>query len=233
MAEVLKGSRRRKSTPHRCTPPDQLLVIYKPNLDKHRVHSYNPCEPSKHPDWEDSLRSLMNIPDKSNVKKWLEGKPGYPMNEVILNLIKVNEELEAQVKRRRELGRNKLIRAAEIFLHDLSAQQEFLQREKLKLDGKELQNRSMKRVLELENTLNDASSQLKLRAEAIEKLQVQYEEYRAEIAACESRKSESDRALNEVVKREIKSLQKASDRLKQCSELVEQNKEETACHSSN
>lgn len=227
MDEVLKGSRRRKSAPQRCTPPDQL-VIFKPNLDKHRVNSYNPCEPPKRPDWEDSLRSLMNIPDKANVKKWLEAKPGHPMNEVILNLIKVNKELEAQVKRRRELGRNKLIRASEIFLHDLSAQQEFLQREKLKLDRKELQDRSMKRVLELENTLNDASSQLKLRAEAIEKLQVQYEEYRAEIAACESRKSESDRALNEVVKREIKSLQKASDRLKRCSELVEQNKEETA-----
>ncbi|XP_047328264.1 MND1-interacting protein 1-like [Impatiens glandulifera] len=133
-------------------------------------------------------------------------------DEVILNLIRQITDLEKQVKERKEWAHQKAIQAARKLSTDLTelkmlrTEKEETQRSK---KGKQtLEDSTMKRLSDMENSLRKASGQVDRANAGVRRLEVENAEIRAEMEAAKLSASESINACLEVAKREKKCLKK-------------------------
>ncbi|BFG31074.1 hypothetical protein CerSpe_173480 [Prunus speciosa] len=151
-------------------------------------------------------------------------------NEVIVNLLHQVEELEKQVKDRKEWAHQKAMQAATKLSHDLAELKMLrLEREetqRLKKGKQTLEDTTMKRLSEMENALRKASGQVDRANAAVRRLETENAEIRAEMEASKLSASESVITCLEVAKREKKCLKRMLAWEKQKIKLQEEIAEE-------
>lgn len=151
-------------------------------------------------------------------------------NEVIVNLLHQVEELEKQVKDRKEWAHQKAMQAATKLSHDLAELKMLrLEREetqRLKKGKQTLEDSTMKRLSEMENALRKASGQVDRANAAVRRLETENAEIRAEMEASKLSASESVLTCLEVAKREKKCLKRMLAWEKQKIKLQEEIAEE-------
>ncbi|KAL3497757.1 hypothetical protein ACH5RR_040489 [Cinchona calisaya] len=146
-------------------------------------------------------------------------------DEVILSLIHQIKDLERQVKERKEWAQQKAMQAARKLSHDLTELKMLrVEREETQLlkKGKQnLEDTTMKRLTEMENSLRKASGQVDRANAAVRKLETENAEIRAEMEASKLSASESVNSCLEAAKREKKFLKKLLAWEKQNAKLQE------------
>lgn len=151
-------------------------------------------------------------------------------DEMILNLMHQIRELEVQLKERREWAHQKALQAAKKLSNDLTELKMLkMEREetlRLKKGKQTLEDSTMKKLSEMENTLKKASSQVDLANAAIRRLENENAEMRAEREASRLSASESVNTCLEVAKREKKCLKRLLNWEKQKVKLEEEIKRE-------
>ena len=131
--------------------------------------------------------------------------------EKISSLVHEIQEAKEQVKERKEWAQKKVLEAAkklgcyQLELHVLRMER----KEKERLESGEGQEEEMmKRITEMENSMDHAASEATLLNKAARKIESENAELRAEVEALKLRASESDEMHAEVSRNEKKSLKK-------------------------
>ncbi|KAL3497642.1 hypothetical protein ACH5RR_040374 [Cinchona calisaya] len=147
-------------------------------------------------------------------------------DEMVLSLIHQIKDLERQVKERKEWAQQKAMQAARKLSHDLTELKMLrVEREETQLlkKGKQnLEDTTMKRLTEMENSLRKASGQVDRANVAVRKLETENAEIRAEMEASKLSASESVNSCLEAAKREKKFLKKLLAWEKQNAKLQEE-----------
>ncbi|XP_019181644.1 PREDICTED: MND1-interacting protein 1-like [Ipomoea nil] len=135
-------------------------------------------------------------------------------DEAMLSLEHQIKDLERQVKERKQWAHEKAKQAAMKLFNDIS-ELEMLRKERdeiqlLKKGMQAIEDNSMKKLGEMENELRKASGQVDRANSAVEKLENENAEIRAEMEASRLSASESQKTCMEATKREKKCLKKLS-----------------------
>ncbi|XP_057980439.1 MND1-interacting protein 1-like isoform X2 [Malania oleifera] len=151
-------------------------------------------------------------------------------NEMIMNLVSQIKEVEAQVKEQKDWAQKKVIQAARKLSQDLSELNTLrMEREDkhcLKIGNEEIQEETVKRLLEMENALRKSSCQVDQATAAVRNLENENSVIRAEIEAFKLSAGESDRIRLEVEKKERKCLKRLTALEKQNNKFREEIEEE-------
>ncbi|KAI5327658.1 hypothetical protein L3X38_027054 [Prunus dulcis] len=179
---------------------------------------------------QEVVNSVMSKFRDLNLDENLEFVGEDQKNEVIVNLLHQVEELEKQVKDRKEWAHQKAMQAATKLSHDLAELKMLrLEREetqRLKKGKQTLEDSTMKRLSEMENALRKASGQVDRANAAVRRLETENAEIRAEMEASKLSASESVLTCLEVAKREKKCLKRMLAWEKQKIKLQEEIAEE-------
>ncbi|XP_019181642.1 PREDICTED: MND1-interacting protein 1-like isoform X2 [Ipomoea nil] len=135
-------------------------------------------------------------------------------DEAMLSLEHQIKDLERQVKERKQWAYEKAKQAAMKLFNDIS-ELEMLRKERdeiqlLKKGMQAIEDNSMKKLGEMENELREESVQVDRANSAVEKLENENAEIRAEMEASRLSASESQKTCMEATKREKKCLKKLS-----------------------
>ncbi|XP_031128044.1 MND1-interacting protein 1-like [Ipomoea triloba] len=135
-------------------------------------------------------------------------------DEAILSLVREIKDLERQVKERKQWAYDKATQAGrKLFNHITELEKLRKERDEIQLlkKGKQaIEDKSMKKLAEMENEIRKASGQVDHANSAVKKLENENAEIRAEMEASKLSASESQKTCMEATKREKKSLKKLS-----------------------
>ncbi|KAF7809999.1 MND1-interacting protein 1 [Senna tora] len=134
------------------------------------------------------------------------------VNQAIVNILNQIKELENEVKKQKEWAHEKAVQSARslsngmIELKLLKMEKEETQR---LMKGKHaIEDTTMKRLSEMENSLRRTIGQVNRANAAVRRLEVENAEIRADLEASKLSASESDAACSNIVKREKKYMKK-------------------------
>ncbi|GLU05432.1 hypothetical protein SLE2022_225340 [Rubroshorea leprosula] len=147
-------------------------------------------------------------------------------DEMIVMLLNQINDLEKQVKERKDWAHQKAMQAARKLSSDLTElkllRMDREETQRLKKGKQTLEDSTMKRLSEMENALRKASGQEDRANAAAKRLETENAEIRAEMQACKLSASESVSTCLEVAKREKKCLKKLLAWEKQKTKLQEE-----------
>lgn len=174
---------------------------------------------------QDVVNSVLNKFRDLNLDENTEQVPLDQKDEMILSLIHQIKDLERQVKERKEWAHQKAMQAARKLSHDLTElktlRMEREETQRLKKGKQNLEDTTMKRLTEMENSLRKASGQVDRANAAVRKLETENAEIRAEMEASKLSASESVTSCLEAAKREKKCLKRLLAWEKQKAKLQE------------
>ncbi|XP_027085206.2 MND1-interacting protein 1-like [Coffea arabica] len=174
---------------------------------------------------QDVVNSVLNKFRHLNLDENIERVPMDQKDEMILSLIHQIKALEEQVKERKEWAHQKAMQAARKLSHDLTElkmlRMEREETQRLKKGKQNLEDTTMKRLTEMENSLRKASGQVDRANAAVRKLETENAEIRAEMEASKLSASESVTSCLEAAKREKKCLKRLLAWEKQKAKLQE------------
>ncbi|XP_062193976.1 MND1-interacting protein 1-like [Phragmites australis] len=131
-----------------------------------------------------------------------------PKNQMVRDLIKQTREMEAQLKERREWAQGKAIQAARKLGADLTElrvlRMEHDENQRRKKEKQVMEDDTMKRLTHLENELKKKSGQLDRSNAAVQRLEMENAEIRAEMEAVKLSASETGRQCQSLLKKEKK-----------------------------
>lgn len=183
-------------------------------------------------EWEDSCMVNLVLSSFGNLSlnEKSESESLDPQVEIISRLVHNIKEIKQQVKERKEWAQKKVIQAAKKLSHDLSElkilRMEREGKQQLKNYKLELEEETMKKLMQLEDALRKTGCQADLVNAAVKRLEVENAEIRAEVEAFKLSASESDKICVEVVRREKKCLKKILALEKQNTKYREEIEEE-------
>ncbi|KAD3641507.1 hypothetical protein E3N88_30731 [Mikania micrantha] len=147
-----------------------------------------------------------------NLEGDAEYVPDDQKDEMILSFINQIKDLEKQVKERKEWAHQKAMQAAKKLSNDLTELKMLrMEREEtqgLKQGKTTVEDRTMKRLSEMETALRKASGQVDRANAAVRRLETENAEIRAEMEASKLSASESVNTCLEVARREKKYLKR-------------------------
>ncbi|KAK7406377.1 hypothetical protein VNO78_08001 [Psophocarpus tetragonolobus] len=171
----------------------------------------HPPNPIDHNDLNSVLSKFLNL----NIDDSVEFVAEDEKDEVIVTLVNQIRDLEKQVKERKDWAHEKAIQAARKLSSELIELKMFkMEREenqkmkKGKEVAEELEDPTMMRLAEMENSLRKASGQMDQATAAVRKLEAEKAEIKAELEASKLNASESVANCLQVAKREKKCLRK-------------------------
>ncbi|CAI9095413.1 OLC1v1031366C1 [Oldenlandia corymbosa var. corymbosa] len=174
---------------------------------------------------QDVVNSVLNKFKDLNLDENSEKASLDQKDETILSLIHQIKDLERQVKERKEWAHQKAMQAARKLSHDLTElkmlKMEREETQRLKKGKQNLEDSTMKRLTEMENSLRKASGQVDRANAAVRKLETENAEIRAEMEASKLSASESVTSCLEAAKREKKYLRRLLAWEKQKAKLQE------------
>ncbi|XAR70616.1 hypothetical protein NMG60_11027526 [Bertholletia excelsa] len=175
---------------------------------------------------QDVVNSVLSKFRDLNIDENTEYVPEDQKDEMILSLVQQIKDLERQVKERKEWAHQKALQAARKLSTDLTElkmlRMEMEETQLLKKGKQTLEDTTMKRLSEMENSLRKASGQVDRANAAVRRLETENAEIRAEIEASKLSASESVANCLEVAKREKKCLRRLLAWEKQKSKLQEE-----------
>ena len=175
---------------------------------------------------QEVVNSILNKFKDLDLDENLNCVAEYQKDELILTLLHQIKDLEKQVKERKEWAHQKALQAAKKLSNDLTELKILrMEREdthRLKKGKQTLEDKTMKRLSEMETALRTASSQVDRANAAVRHLEIENAEIRAEMEASKLSASESMKACLEVAKREKKCLKRLLTWEKQKTKLQEE-----------
>lgn len=175
---------------------------------------------------QDAVNSILNNFKDLDLDENLNCVAEDQKDELILTLVRQVNDLEKQVKERKEWAHQKALQAAKKLSNDLTELKILrMEREdthRLKKGKQTLEDKTMKRLSEMETALRTASSQVDRANAAVRHLEIENAEIRAEMEASKLSASESMKACLEVAKREKKCLKRLLTWEKQKTKLQEE-----------
>ncbi|XP_021765698.1 MND1-interacting protein 1-like [Chenopodium quinoa] len=161
---------------------------------------------------QDIVNSLLSKFQDLNLDENLECVTEDQKDEIILTLLHQVKDLEKQVNDRKEWAHQKAMQAARKLSSDLTElkilRTEREETQRLKKGKQTLEDSTMKRLSDMENSLRKASSEVDRANAAVRQLEVENAEIRAEMEASKLSASESVTTCLEVAKREKKCLKR-------------------------
>ncbi|CAL5429531.1 unnamed protein product [Camellia sinensis] len=161
---------------------------------------------------QDVVNTVLNKFRDLNLDENMEYVPQDQKDEMVLSVINQIKDLERQVKERKEWAHQKAMQAARKLSNDLTElkmlRMEREESQRVKKGKQTLEDKTMKRLSDMENALRKASGQVDRANAAVRQLETQNAEIRAEMEASKLNASESVTTCLEVAKREKKCLKR-------------------------
>ncbi|KAK8578911.1 hypothetical protein V6N13_142167 [Hibiscus sabdariffa] len=175
---------------------------------------------------QDGVNSVLSKFRDLNIDENLEHVGDDQKGEMIISLLHQIKDLEKQVKERKEWAHQKAMQAARKLSSDLTElkmlRMEREEMQQMKKGKHIIEDKTMKRLSEMENALKKASGQVDRANAAVRRLETENAEIRAEMEASKLSASESVTTCLEVAKREKRCLKKLLAWEKQKTKLQEE-----------
>ncbi|CAN0842959.1 MND1-interacting protein 1 [Linum grandiflorum] len=161
---------------------------------------------------QDEVSSVLNKFRDLNLDENSESPTDEQKDDMIVTLFHQIQDLEKQVKERKEWSQQKAMQAARKLTNDLTElkvlRMEKEENQRLKKGKQTLEDSTMKRLSEMENALRKASGQVDKANAAVRRLDTENAEIRAEMEASKLNAAESVTTCLEAAKREKKCLKR-------------------------